>query len=102
MLAEIVGSANVGAIHLRRVGEVLVARAEMNDRILDPGIKSRISGDFMDRLLFGMADAESAYIEAWRACEAGSSEWRNTDGLMALDVALNRAAEHFRAIASQE
>ncbi|GAA3002850.1 hypothetical protein GCM10020229_13600 [Kitasatospora albolonga] len=33
-LSEIVISANVGVIHLRRVGELLVARAELSNRIL--------------------------------------------------------------------
>ncbi|WP_143685813.1 hypothetical protein [Streptomyces sp. 1331.2] len=102
MLAEIIVSANVGEIHLRRAGEVLVARAEMNDRILDPGKKSRISGDRLDELLFSIADAEDAYVEAWQACEAGTRKWRDAEGLVALDNSLNRAADYFRSVASQE
>ncbi|GHH81131.1 hypothetical protein GCM10018781_63070 [Kitasatospora indigofera] len=102
VLAEIVVSANVGAVHLRRAGEVLVARAEMNDRILDPGIRSRISGNSLDELLFSIADIEDAYIEAWQACEAGSREWCKAEGLPALDAALKHAAECFHVIASRE
>ncbi|MCX4758260.1 hypothetical protein [Kitasatospora purpeofusca] len=102
MLAEIIVSANVGEVHLQRAGEVLVARAKMNSRILAPGTKSRISGDRLDELLFSIADAEDAYIEAWQACETGTKEWRDAEGLAALDISLNRATDYFRAVASQE
>ncbi|WP_416968496.1 hypothetical protein [Streptomyces sp. 4F14] len=102
VLAEIMLSANVGAIHLRRVGEVLVARAEMDDRILYPGAKSQVSGEFLDELMFGVTDVEEAYIRAWQACEEGSAEWCKSEGLAALEIALQRAAEYFLGVASQE
>jgi len=101
VLSEIIVSPNVGAVHLRRAGEVLVARAEMNDRIL--GIsKSQISGDDLDELLFSIADVEDVYIGAWHACQAGTNDWRASEGLVTLEAALRRAADYFRGVASRE
>ncbi|WKD31716.1 hypothetical protein [Streptomyces xanthophaeus] len=101
-LADIMVSANVGAIHLRRVGEVLVARADMDDRILYPGAKGRVSDELLDELMFSVTDVEDAYIRAWQACEEGSAEWRKSEGLAALETALRRAAEYFLGVATQE
>lgn len=100
-LSEIIVSPNVGAVHLRRAGEVLVARAEMNARIFDTG-RSRISDHDLDELLLSIADIEDIYVDAWHACQAGSNDWRTAEGLAALDAALRHAAEYFLAVASQE
>ncbi|MDH6543382.1 hypothetical protein [Streptomyces sp. SPB4] len=102
ILADIMVSANVGAIHLRRVGEVLVARANLDDRILNAGAKSRVPDEILDELMFGVTDVEDAYIRAWQACEAGSPEWRKSEGLSVLDFALRRAADYFLEIADRE
>lgn len=100
-LADIMVSANVGAIHLRRIGEVLTARADMDERILFPNGKSQVSGDIVDELMFGVTDVEDAYIRAWQACETGSAEWRRSEGLAALEIALRRAAEYFLEVAAR-
>ncbi|MFF2079251.1 hypothetical protein ACFVXG_31420 [Kitasatospora sp. NPDC058162] len=99
-LSEIIVSPNVGAVHLRRVGEVLVAWAEMNERILGTD-KSPIRGDDLDELLFSIADIEDAYVEAWHACEEGTNDWRTAEGLSALEATLRRAAEYFLEVASR-
>ncbi|MFF0387666.1 hypothetical protein ACFYS8_03110 [Kitasatospora sp. NPDC004615] len=101
VLSEIIVSPNVGAVHLRRAGEVLVARAEMNARILDTG-RSRVSGDDLDELLLSIADIEDVYVDAWHACQAGTNDWRTAKGLAALEAALRHAVEYFLAVASRE
>ncbi|MGW4650542.1 hypothetical protein [Kitasatospora sp. NPDC004289] len=100
-LSEIVISANVGAIHLRRVGELLVARAELSNRILYSDRKINVPDEFLADLMFGTTAVEQSYVSAWEACESGTDEWRTSEGLPALDSALRRAAEYFLEIAGQ-
>ncbi|MFG2622672.1 hypothetical protein ACGFXC_34170 [Streptomyces sp. NPDC048507] len=79
-----------------------MARADMDDRILDPSVKGGIPDELLDGLMFDVADVEDAYIRAWQECETGSVEWRKSEGMAALEVSLRRAAAYFLEVATRE
>ncbi|MFF1307825.1 hypothetical protein [Streptomyces sp. NPDC058307] len=97
ILAEIIVSKKVGGLHLRRVGEILVAREEMNRWLYMTG-KQVLSPDEYMRIVERVLELEEAYIRAWRDCESGERQWRLDVGLPRLDTALREAAEYFAGI----
>ncbi|MFF1739194.1 hypothetical protein [Streptomyces mirabilis] len=97
ILAEIIVSKKVGGLHLRRVGEILVAREEMNHWLYAIGNRELSSDEYIaiaERVL----ELEEAYARAWRECESGEQQWRLSVGLARLDAALWEAAEYFGEI----
>ncbi|MFJ9374004.1 hypothetical protein [Streptomyces sp. NPDC101455] len=90
-------SDKVGGLHLRRVGELLVAREEMNSWLYETG-KRELSSDGFIQITERVLDLEDAYVRAWRECEFGERQWRRTVGLARLDLALKEATEYFREV----
>jgi hypothetical protein len=97
ILAEIIVSKKVGGLHLRRVGEILIAREEMNRWLYMTGKRELSTEEYIgiaDRVL----ELEEAYIRIWRECESGERQWRLSVGLPRLDAGLREAAEYFAEI----
>ncbi|MBW4719977.1 hypothetical protein [Saccharothrix obliqua] len=101
MLAEIIVSRIVGGLMLRRVGEVLVAQQDFNDRMRDAS-RGRFEWDRYDEILFEVERLEKKCISAWEACQRGTREWRHKEGLIALDEALQESTRYYRHITSSE
>lgn len=99
ILAEIIVSSKVGGVHLRRVGEVLVAREDMNARFMNTELRRFSEAEF-DEIIEKSLVVEEEYIQAWSACEVGTRDWRHSEGLAALDHALMKAAIFYRNVAS--
>ncbi|MEH0577822.1 MULTISPECIES: hypothetical protein [Streptomyces] len=88
-------SEKVGGLHLRRVGELLIAREQMNSWLHEYGNR-RLSPDELSEIVERVLELEEAYTQAWRACEAGEQRWRHSEGLVTLERALKQAADYFR------
>jgi hypothetical protein len=99
-LAEIITSPYVGGIHVRRVGELLIAREDLSSRLLDD-VANRLSDHEFDEIVVRATELDDKYVQVWRACTSGSRQWRHTEGLAALEVALRKAAEYYRRVASE-
>ncbi|MEU9006153.1 hypothetical protein [Streptomyces sp. NPDC048551] len=99
VLAEIIISPIVGGLHLRRVGELLVAREELNERFLDRG-KRKFSDSEFDEMIVQSSELDDEYVRVWRSCQEGTREWRHSEGLPSLALALKQAADFYRGIAS--
>lgn len=102
VLAEILLSEKVGGIHHRRVGELLVARSEVDERYFYCNSRRRITGAEFDDIFMALSEAEDVYIDAWRRCESGTREWRIEEGLKILENALSGAIDRFREAAKKE
>lgn len=98
VLAEIIVSPIVGGLHLRRVGELLVAREELNERFLDRG-KRKLDSEF-DEMIVQSSELDDEYVRVWRSCQEGTREWRHSEGLPSLALALKQAVDYYRGVAS--
>ncbi|MEW2484735.1 hypothetical protein [Streptomyces sp. NPDC048411] len=99
VLAEIIVSPRVGGLHLRRVGELLVAREELNERFLDAGRRKFSDAEF-DDIVIKSSELDDEYVRVWRACEEATRDWRHSEGLSALAFALKQAADFYRGVAA--
>ncbi|MDA5281072.1 hypothetical protein [Streptomyces sp. Isolate_45] len=99
VLAEVIASPRVGGLHLRRVGELLVAREELNERFLDAERRKFSDAEF-DDIVIKSSELDDEYVRVWRACEEATREWRHSEGLPALALALKQAADYYRGVAS--
>ncbi|MET8297581.1 hypothetical protein ABZW02_26505 [Streptomyces sp. NPDC005180] len=99
ILSEIIASEKVGGLHLRRVGELLVAREQMNSWLQEYGNRGLSAGEFAD-IAERVLELEDGYAQAWRKCEAGDQRWRHAEGLVELELALKRAVDYFREVGS--
>ncbi|MEV7394568.1 hypothetical protein [Streptomyces sp. NPDC091215] len=97
ILAEIIVSKKVGGLHLRRVGEILVAREEMNHWLYTTGNRELSSEEYIE-ITERVLELEEVYMRVWRECESAERQWRLSVGLPRLDAALREAAEYFGEI----
>ncbi|MFB7170141.1 hypothetical protein ACFCYM_04805 [Streptomyces sp. NPDC056254] len=81
------------------MGELLVAREELNERFLDPSRRKFSDAEF-DDIVMNSSELDDEYVRVWRACEEGTREWRHSEGLPALALALKRAIEYYRAVSA--
>ncbi|MHC6630504.1 hypothetical protein ACYTFC_31145 [Streptomyces globosus] len=81
------------------MGELLVAREELNERFLDAGTRKFTDAEF-DDILIKSSELDDEYVRVWRACEEATREWRHSEGLPALALALKQAAEFYREVAA--
>ncbi|MEW2417718.1 hypothetical protein AB0953_28910 [Streptomyces sp. NPDC046866] len=81
------------------MGELLIAREELNERILDAG-RRKFSDSEFDVIVIKSSEVDDEYVRVWRACEEATREWRHVDGLPALALALQQAADFYRGVAS--
>ena len=104
VFAEIISSDSVGGIHLRRVGEILVAHERVNAQALRRkagGASAKrppIDIDGIERAL----ELEDRYCEVWRMCQERGREWRLAEGLQLLEQSLRETAEHYTGMALAE
>ena len=98
-LAGVITSDIVGGLHLRRVGELLVARERMNERVLTSGGGVAASRGSDAQFVEAVLEHEERICAAWEACQRGSREWRHETGLDDLADALKAAADLFDAAA---
>ncbi|MFI6546308.1 hypothetical protein ACIBO9_23985 [Streptomyces prunicolor] len=94
ILAEIIVSKKVGGLHLRRVGEILVAREEMNHWLYLNGNRELSTDEYIE-IAERVLELEEAYTRAWREGESAERQWWLSVGLARLDTALREAAEYF-------
>ncbi|MET7737434.1 hypothetical protein ABZT02_39860 [Streptomyces sp. NPDC005402] len=101
ILADIIVSKKVGGLHLRRVGEILIAREEMNHWLYATGHRE-LSADELSEIVEQVSELEEAYIRAWREGENAERQWWLSTGLPRLDTALREAAEYFSEIGRRQ
>ena len=97
VLAEIITSNMVGGLHLRRVGELLIAREALDNWELSRRGKPRepqVSDgwEFVEAALA----IEDEYCRAWEECKTRDREWRRQEGLSKLASALDTATKFYR------
>jgi hypothetical protein len=95
-LAQIITSELVGGLHLRRVGELLVAREQWNERALagkgqGRGVSRMMDDQFIETALM----LERKICEIWYSCRRSNFEWRHDVGLKKLADALKEAADFY-------
>jgi hypothetical protein len=93
-LAQIITSDLVGGLHVRRVGELLVAREQWNERVL-AGKGQSVSGIMDDQFIETSLMLEEKICAAWYSCRKNDREWRHDIGLKNLADALKEAADFF-------
>ena len=96
VLAEILTSKKIGLRHVRLVGEVVVAQADLNAPRREGERKLSLSQ--LAELSERVADAEERYKNAWRDLNASSVDSVSSTGLGELEDALRETVATFFAI----
>jgi hypothetical protein len=97
-LAQIITSELVGGLHVRRVGELLVARERWNERVLagkGQGTSRGMDDQFIDSAIM----LEGKIVAAWYSCRMSNQERRHDVWLKNLVDALKEAADFFNRAA---
>jgi hypothetical protein len=100
-LAQIITSDLVGGLHLRRVGELLIATEQLNERALagkghGQGVSGIMDDQFAETQFVETASMlERKICEIWYSCRRSNLEWRHDVGLKKLADALKEAADFY-------
>jgi hypothetical protein len=101
LVAKILVSEKIGGVHVRRIGELLIARQNMNAWFLTTGKRS-LSIDEHVAVIEAGAELEERIAAIWQRCESSDQAWRHSEGLAQLDAALKEAAEFFQRVVDQQ
>jgi hypothetical protein len=101
LVAKILVSEKIGGVHVRRIGELLIAQQNMNDWFLTTGKRSLSIDEHLAVIEKGAA-LEEKYTAIWRRCESSDQAWLFAEGLPQLDAALKEAAEFFQRVVDQQ
>ena len=95
-LAQIIASDLVGGLHLRRVGELLIATERWNERVL-AGKRQRqgVSRMMDDQFVETSITLERKICEVWYSCRRSNFESLHSIGLKKLADALKEAADFY-------
>lgn len=90
LLAAILTSKKIGLIHTRRVGEVLIASARLNEWLLCKG-KKCLSADRWVDMIERIIESDERYEEIWLRLDSSTSTVPRIE-LQDLEIALQDAA----------